>query len=67
MPFVEVKVAGPLKEEQRKDIIKGITELLHKVANKNPATTNVVITEHPRNTWGVGGDLLSDKDKISNS
>ena len=63
MPFVEIKVAGPLKQEQKQEIIKGVTELLHKVANKNPETTNVVITEHPRDTWGVGGILLSEKDK----
>jgi len=35
MPYVNVKVAGPLTKEQRSAIAEKITEVLHEVAGKN--------------------------------
>tara|TARA_B100000925_G_C21968478_1_gene456701 strand:- start:977 stop:1162 length:186 start_codon:yes stop_codon:yes gene_type:complete len=61
MPYVNVKVAGNLSDEQRKDIISEITKTLEKVAGKPPSSTYVQIDEIPRNQWGVGGKPLSDK------
>jgi len=62
MPYVNVKVAGKLSREQKREIVEGITKLLEKVANKPPSATYVVIEEVDRDNWGKGGRLLSDKD-----
>ena len=60
MPYVNVKVAGSLKKEQKEKIVKGITKLLQDVAGKPPSVTYVVIEEVERENWAVGGKLLSD-------
>ncbi|HOK00998.1 MAG TPA: 4-oxalocrotonate tautomerase family protein [Spirochaetota bacterium] len=60
MPYVNVKVAGPLTKEQRSAIAEKITEVLHEVAGKKPNTTYVVFEEIERDHWAAGGKLLSD-------
>ncbi|MGH1428563.1 MAG: tautomerase family protein [Arenicella sp.] len=62
MPYVNIKItkeggpqgAGPSNEEKAK-LIKGVTDLLEKVLNKNPSTTFVVIDEIALDDWGIGG------------
>lgn len=64
MPFVSVKVTGGNEAptiEQKKLIIKGITELLSKVLSKNPATTMVIIDEIEMDNWGVGGKTTTER------
>ena len=40
--------------EQKKELIRGATDLLVRVLGKNPATT-VIIDEVPPENWGIGG------------
>jgi len=56
MPYVNIKITreGATKE-QKAALIKGVTDLLVDVLDKNPATTFVVIDEVDREDWGVGG------------
>ena len=61
MPYINVKVAGKLTQKQRKDIVKDITDTMLKVAGKPASSTYVQIDEIPRNQWGVGGKMLSEK------
>ena len=61
MPYINVKVAGKLTEDQRKKIVTSITNTMEEVAGKPPSSTYVQIDEIPREQWGVGGKLLSEK------
>lgn len=62
MPYVNIKITkeggadctGPTAE-QKAELIKGVTDLLERVLNKNPATTVVVIDEVPLESWGIAG------------
>ena len=48
MPYVNIKVTGGSEApsaEQKAELIRGVTELLSRVLNKNPETTVVVIDE----------------------
>lgn len=59
MPYVNIKVTGGEEAptpEQKAELIKGVTDLLVTVLNKNPATTVVVIDEVPMDNWGIGGE-----------
>ena len=60
MPYVNVKVAGPLTKEQKSAIAGKITTALEEVAGKNPKSTYVVIEEVSRENWAVGGKLLTE-------
>lgn len=57
MPYVNIKVTDEgVTVEQKKQLIKGVTELLVKVLDKNPETTHIVIDEVPVDNWGVRGE-----------
>ena len=62
MPFVNIKVTGGSEAptaEQKQELIKGATELLQRVLNKNPATTVVIIEEVSTDNWGIGGESVT--------
>lgn len=56
MPYVNIKITREgATREQKAELIRGVTDLLAKVLDKNPATTFVVIDEVALEDWGVGG------------
>lgn len=56
MPYVNIKITREgATPEQKAALIAGVTDLLVKVLDKNPATTFVVIDEVALEDWGVGG------------
>ncbi|MFZ2501649.1 MAG: 4-oxalocrotonate tautomerase family protein [Nocardioides sp.] len=56
MPFVNIKITDEgVTAEQKRELIAGVTDLLVRVLNKNPATTVVVIDEVKFEDWGIGG------------
>ena len=61
MPYVNIKITreGATKE-QKVEPIRGVTELLQKTLNKNPATTVVVIDEVDTDNWGIGGEVVTE-------
>ena len=70
MPYVNVKVTGGSEApsvEQKQQIIEGVTELLARVLNKNPATTVVVIDEIDMDNYGLGGKTITKVRKLAKS
>ena len=64
MPYVNIKITDEeVTSEQKSALIKGVTELLQKVLNKNPATTVVVIDEVSIDNWGIGGQQVTERRK----
>lgn len=56
MPYVNIKVTREgVTAEQKAALIKGATELLVQVLNKDPSTTFVVIDEVDTDNWGIAG------------
>lgn len=57
MPYVNIQITreGGTTKEQKAQLIKGVTDLLQQVLNKDPKTTFVVIDEVDLDNWGVGG------------
>jgi 4-oxalocrotonate tautomerase len=60
MPYVNIRVTNEgVTAEQKLALIKGATELLQRVLNKNPATTFVIIDEVETDNWGIGYDNVT--------
>ncbi|MDO5895565.1 tautomerase family protein [Agrobacterium sp. Azo12] len=62
MPYVNIKVTGGSEAptaEQKAELIRGVTDLLQRVLNKNAATTVVVIDEVAMDNWGIGGESIT--------
>lgn len=61
MPYVNIRITDEnvsVKDKQK--IIKGVTDLLVSVLNKNPKTTVVVIDEVPLSNWAINGQMVED-------
>ena len=60
MPYVNIKITREgATPAQKAELIKGVTDLLVRVLDKNPATTVVVIDEVDTDNWGVGGESIT--------
>lgn len=60
MPYVNIKITREgATAAQKAELIQGVTELLQRVLNKNPATTVVTIEELPTDNWGIGGESIT--------
>jgi 4-oxalocrotonate tautomerase len=56
MPYVNIQVTREnVSAPQKAELIAGVTELLQRVLDKDPALTHVVIDEIDPDNWGVGG------------
>lgn len=56
MPYVNIRITREgATREQKKELIRGVTDLLARVLDKDPATTFVVIDEVSVEDWGVAG------------
>lgn len=61
MPYVNIKITREgATADQKAALIRGVTQLLVDVLDKNPATTFVVIDEVTMEDWGVGGLPVED-------
>ncbi len=61
MPYVNIKVTDEgVTKEQKQALIKGTTQLLVDVLNKDPASTFVVIDEVNTDNWGIGFDQVTE-------
>ena len=60
MPYVNIKITRDgATAEQKVRLIKGVTDLLVEVLDKNPATTMVIIDEVAPDNWGIGGESVT--------
>jgi 4-oxalocrotonate tautomerase len=60
MPYVNIRITrDSVTVEQKAALIKGATQLLVDVLNKNPQTTMVVIDEVDTDNWGIAGESVT--------
>jgi 4-oxalocrotonate tautomerase len=60
MPYVNIKITKEgATTEQKAELIRGVTQLLVDVLNKDPRTTMVVIDEVDMDNWGIGGESIT--------
>ncbi|SHN68197.1 tautomerase family protein [Desulfovibrio litoralis] len=66
MPFINIKLTGGSEapsKEQKAELIKGVTEVMVRVLNKNPASTVVIIEEIDMDNYGLGGESITERRK----
>ena len=60
MPYVRIELSpGGVTREQKQQLIKGVTDLIVDVLNKDPHLTHVVIQEINPDDWGYAGEQVS--------
>jgi 4-oxalocrotonate tautomerase len=65
MPFIAVHIARGRPLEKRRRLIAAITEAVTGILELEKGATQVLIHEHDRDNWGIGGELLSERQKTS--
>lgn len=61
MPYVKIEVTRDgVTKEQKQALIRGITQLLFEVLNKDPQLTHITIDEIDTDNWGVGGEQVTE-------
>lgn len=63
MPFVNMRITkenGQPTNEQKKELIEGVTDLLVKVLNKDRASVIVIIDEIDTNNYGRNGKTITE-------
>ena len=65
MPYVNIRVAGPLSKEQKQNISKGVTEVIAKEANKPPEAVLIFIDEVNRERRTGLGDPAEANDALA--
>ncbi|MBT2619477.1 4-oxalocrotonate tautomerase family protein [Chryseobacterium sp. ISL-6] len=60
MPYIKIEVLRDgVTREEKQLLIKGVTELVTSVLNKDPHLTHVVIDEKEDDNWGYAGEQVS--------
>lgn len=60
MPYINVNITNEnVTNKQKQAIIKGCTQLMVDVLDKNPSTNFVVINEVDTDNWGIGFDQVT--------
>lgn len=66
MPYINVKITDEgVTNEQKQAIIKGCTQLMVDILNKEPEQTFVVIDEINTDDWGIGFSQVTELRKKS--
>ena len=61
MPFVAVHIARGRPLEKRRRIAQAITDAISEILELEKNQTQVLIHEHDRDNWAIGGELLSER------
>ncbi len=61
MPFINVKMLEGRTHEQKKALVKAITDAMVETCGAKADGTMVVIEDIPRDHWGRNGQLLSEQ------
>ena len=60
MPYIKIEVTREgVTRAQKQALIKGVTDLMTTVLNKDPQLTSVVIQEIDLDDWGQAGEQVS--------
>ena len=60
MPFVKILVTDEgVTREQKRQLIKGVTDVITDVLNKDPHLTHIAIEEVNTDNWGYAGEQTS--------
>ena len=61
MPIVEVKMLEGRSDDQKRKLVKEITEVICRTIDSTPEKVRVFINEMPKKHYAIGGVLESDK------
>ena len=63
MPFIAVHIARGRPLEVRRRLAAAVTDIVTEILELERGATQVLIHEHDRENWAIGGELLSERQR----
>ena len=63
MPFVSVKMLRGRSAQQKKELVKAMTDAMVEICGAPAEGTMVVIEEFESDQWAVGGTMVSERQR----
>ena len=63
MPVVTIAMYDGRSLDQKRELVKGVTDVVARVTGNPPDSVHVVIEEVKRENWAIGGLLWPDRQK----
>ena len=60
MPIIRVEMFSGRSEEQKRALVRELTDAFVRTAGSEPEHIHVVLSDVDHSDWGVGGELCSD-------
>ena len=61
MPYVTIVVREGRSVEQKREMVKAVTEAIARTINAKPASVHIIVHEEPAHNLAHDGVLLSDR------
>lgn len=61
MPVIRVEMFAGRSREQKRALVRELTDALVRTCGGNPQGVHVVISDIEKENWGSGGELCADK------
>jgi 4-oxalocrotonate tautomerase len=63
MPVVTISMYDGRSIEQKRELVKGVTDVVARITGNTPEGVHVIIEEVKRENWAIGGLLWQDRQK----
>ena len=57
MPFINVKMLDGRSQDQKRRLVKALTDAIVEICETTPDATKIIIEEVPREHWASGGGV----------
>ncbi len=61
MPFISVRMLEGRDQEQKRELVKAITDSMAEICGADPQHVHVVIDEIPKSNWAREGVMAADR------
>ncbi len=64
MPLIQVQMFTGRTPQQKRDLVRALTDAFVETAGSTPESIDVILTDVEPSDWAQGGTLFSEKSKI---
>jgi len=61
MPIIRVEMFAGRSKDQKRDLVRELTDAFVRTCGGNPDSLQIVITDVEKQDWGSGGQLAADR------
>ncbi|MFN5540293.1 MAG: 2-hydroxymuconate tautomerase [Candidatus Melainabacteria bacterium] len=61
MPIVEIYLLEGRSEEQKRNLVKEVTEVICRTIQTEPEQVRIILSDMKKSDYSIGGVLISDK------